>query len=117
MFKHLTAACTILQAARAGSILQDETQPTQAANNAGSEENAQKILTYEEAFLYIKEATGVSDTAEVVERFENQGETTTHLEELQLAAEKQIERLTEDKEKLKSDFEDMKYSGEAKLSR
>ena len=58
----------ILQAARAGSILQDDSQPTQTANNAGSEENAAKILTYEEAFQQIKEATGVSDTAEVVER-------------------------------------------------
>lgn len=35
---------------------------------AGSEENAAKIHTYEEAFQQIKEATGVSDTAEVVER-------------------------------------------------
>ncbi|XP_067940120.1 outer dynein arm-docking complex subunit 3-like [Watersipora subatra] len=103
-------------AARAGSILQDDSQPAQTANNAGSEENAAKILTYEEAFQQIKEATGVSDITEVVERFEHQGETTSHLEDLQSAAEKQIERLRVDKEKLQADFEDMKYSGEAKLS-
>ena len=50
-------------------------------------------------------------------RFEQQGETTAHLQDLQAAAEKQIDRLREDKEKLQTDFEEMKYSGEAKLSR
>lgn len=61
-------AICVLQAARAGSVLADDAQPIQNANHAGSEENAAKILTYEEAFKQIKEATGVSDTAEVVER-------------------------------------------------
>lgn len=60
-----------MQAARAGSVLPDDSQPIQNFNNAGSEENAAKILTYEEAFKQIKEATGVSDTAEVVERSED----------------------------------------------
>ena len=50
-------------------------------------------------------------------RFEHQGETTVHLEELQTAAEKQIDRLKDEKTRLQTDFEDMKYSGEAKLSR
>ena len=50
-------------------MLQDDSQPTQTANNAGSEENEKKILTYEEAFQQIKEATGVSDITEVVERY------------------------------------------------
>lgn len=50
-------------------------------------------------------------------RFEHQGETTTHLEDLRESAEKQIDRLREDKDKLQTDFEEMKYSGEAKLSR
>lgn len=99
------------------STLQDDSQPAQNTNNTGSEENAVKILGYEEAFLQIKEATGVSDTAEVVERFEHQGETTKHLEELQADAERQIERLREDKDRRQTEFEDMKYSGEAKLSR
>lgn len=50
-------------------------------------------------------------------RFEQQGETMSHLETIQSANEKEIERLREDKEKKQTDFEDMKYSGEAKLSR
>ena len=54
---------------------------------------------------------------EVVTRFENQGDTTEHLEELKKENEKQINRLKEDLDKLTSEFEEMKYSGEAKLSR
>ena len=50
-------------------------------------------------------------------RFENQGDTTEHLEDLKKENEKQIGRLREDKEKLQQEFEEMKYSGEAKLSR
>lgn len=50
-------------------------------------------------------------------RFENQGETQCHLEELQEENVKTIERLREEKSKLQQEFEEMKYSGEAKLSR
>ncbi len=54
---------------------------------------------------------------EVVVRFETQGETQQHLEELKKEGEKHIARLKEEKEKLQQEFEEMKYSGEAKLSR
>ena len=53
----------------------------------------------------------------MVHRFENQGDTTKHLEDLKKDNEKQITRLREDKEKLQEEFEEMKYSGDAKLSR
>lgn len=56
-------------------------------------------------------------TQEVVMRFENQEETQAHLEELKKENDKQIARLREEKEKLQEEFEEMKYSGEAKLSR
>ena len=52
----------------------------------------------------------------MVHRFENQTETRRHLEELKKDNEKQIFRLKEDKEKLQLEFEEMKYSGDAKLS-
>jgi len=98
-----------------GSITQDELSPAEKQILTGEEEQ-QKITEYEMAFKRIKEATGVSDTQEVVTRFENQGDTTTHLEELKRENEKQISRLNEEKEKLQVEFEEMKYSGEAKLS-
>ncbi|VDI11739.1 Hypothetical predicted protein [Mytilus galloprovincialis] len=98
-----------------GSIQQDELTPQEKQALQG-EEQQQKITSYEEAFRRIKEATGVSDTMEVVRRFENQGDTTKHLENLQKDNEKGITRLKEDKEKLQQEFEEMKYSGDAKLS-
>ena len=45
---------------------------------------------------------------EVVIRFENQGDTTRHLEELKKDNEKQIGRLREEKDKLQQEFEEMK---------
>ncbi|XP_052790334.1 outer dynein arm-docking complex subunit 3-like [Mya arenaria] len=101
--------------AQRSSIQQDDLSPPEKQTLQG-EEQQQKITTYEEAFKEIKEATGVSDTMEVVHRFENQKETTRHLEELKKDNEKQIIRLKEDKEKLQMEFEEMKYSGDAKLS-
>ena len=50
-------------------------------------------------------------------RFENQGETKEHLEELKKDNEKVISRCREEKDRLQQEFEEMKYSGEAKLSR
>ena len=50
-------------------------------------------------------------------RFENQGETRRQLEEMKAQNEKQISRLREESERLQSQFEEMKYTGEAKLSR
>merc|ERR1712110_677424 len=101
--------------AQRGSVQQDELSAQEKAALTG-EDQQQKITTYEEAFKRIKECTGVSDTMEVVIRFENQGDTTRHLEELKKDNEKQIGRLREDKDKLLKEFEEMKYSGEAKLS-
>ncbi|XP_068585058.1 coiled-coil domain-containing protein 151 isoform X2 [Cebidichthys violaceus] len=80
----------------------------------GEEEKA--ISTFEEAFQQIKEATGVTDVQEIVERFISQKETHQHLEELKGENEKVLQQLKEQKELLSQQFQDMKYSGEAKLS-
>ncbi|KAL3870343.1 hypothetical protein ACJMK2_038417 [Sinanodonta woodiana] len=101
--------------AQRNSIQQDELSPQEKQALLG-EEQQQKITTYEEAFKKIKEATGVSDTMEVVERFENQGGTTKHLEDLKGQNTKQIEKLKEERDRLQQEFEEMKYSGDAKLS-
>ena len=47
----------------------------------------------------------------------SQGDTQKHLESLKIANEKTLVRLKEEKEKLQREFEEMKYSGEAKMSR
>ncbi|KAM4603281.1 coiled-coil domain-containing protein 151 [Polymixia lowei] len=80
----------------------------------GDEEKT--ISTFEEAFERIKEATGVTNTQEIVERFISQGETHRHLEEMKVENEGILSQLKEEKEGLELQFQDMKYSGEAKLS-
>ncbi len=75
-----------------------------------------KISSYEEALAKIKDATGVSNIQEVVDRFLNQGNTKKHLDQLKEENTRQLARLREEKEKLQAQFEDMKYSGEAKMS-
>ena len=61
------------------------------------EEQERKITTYEEAMTKIKDATGVSDIREVVQRFLSQGDTQKHLEQLKLNNEKMLVRLKEEK--------------------
>ncbi|XP_053274473.1 coiled-coil domain-containing protein 151 [Pleuronectes platessa] len=72
--------------------------------------------TFEEAFQRIKEATGVTDIREIVERFISQKETQQHLEKLKGENDKVLLQLKEQKELLNQQFQDLKYSGEAKLS-
>lgn len=97
------------------SLQQDEGTNDQKSQLSG-EEQERKITTYEEAMSKIKEATGVSDIQEVVQRFLSQGDTQKHLEALKLNNDKTLVRLKEELEKLQREFEEMKYSGEAKMS-
>ncbi|XP_034389843.1 coiled-coil domain-containing protein 151 isoform X2 [Cyclopterus lumpus] len=80
----------------------------------GEEEKV--ISTFEEAFRQIKEATGVTDIQEIVERFISQKETHQHLEKLKGENVQALQQLKEQKELLNQQFQHMKYSGEAKLS-
>uniref|UniRef100_S4RPV6 ODAD1 central coiled coil region domain-containing protein n=1 Tax=Petromyzon marinus TaxID=7757 RepID=S4RPV6_PETMA len=89
---------------------------TQRAATA-AEEQERKIRSYEEAFQRIKEATGVSDTKEVVSRFQSQGKTQEDLEMMKSSNKRELARLKEQHEKLKQEYTQIKYSGEAKLSR
>uniref|UniRef100_A0A3Q3IRA0 ODAD1 central coiled coil region domain-containing protein n=1 Tax=Monopterus albus TaxID=43700 RepID=A0A3Q3IRA0_MONAL len=82
---------------------------------AGEEEKA--ISTFEEAFQRIKEATGVTDIQEIVERFISQKETHQNLEKLKVENEKVLQQLKEQKELSNQQFQDMKYSGEDQLSK
>lgn len=60
---------------------------------------------------------GVSATQEIVERFVSQKESHQHLEQLKRENDDVLQQLKEEKELLNQQFEDIKYSGEAKLSK
>ncbi|XP_005465582.1 coiled-coil domain-containing protein 151 isoform X2 [Oreochromis niloticus] len=78
-------------------------------------EEEKDISTAEEAFRRIKEATGITDIKELEEHFTSQKETRRHLERRQEENEEVLLQLKEQKELLEQQFEEMKYSGEAKL--
>ncbi|XP_072255622.1 outer dynein arm-docking complex subunit 3 isoform X2 [Pyxicephalus adspersus] len=96
--------------------LPGEDTPVETQLVASGQEEEKVIRNYQEAFQKIKEATGVTDIQEVVRRFVAQGETHQHLEELKVENEKTLVRLKEEKDKLQEVFQELKYSGEAKLS-
>ncbi|CAH8482751.1 unnamed protein product [Heterobilharzia americana] len=80
-----------------------------------TEDQQLKIASYEESFKSIKEVTGLSDLDQIVKRFQSQGETLKHLNELKNKAEKQCQELRKQRDKLQQEFEELKYSGETEL--
>ena len=70
-----------------------------------------KIDIFENAFRKIKEATGVSDVNEVIQKIESQEGTSSNLLALTKENQARIENLGENKEKLQKGVEEVKYSG------
>lgn len=88
---------------------------TAEANKEHYDEAREKrIAEYEENMRLIKEATGVSDINEVIVKFRSQGDTHEHLSQLQKANEARYEELKRKKQEIMAEYEDLKYSGEAK---
>ncbi|NP_001070837.2 coiled-coil domain-containing protein 151 [Danio rerio] len=79
-------------------------------------EEAETTSTFEEAFQRIKEATGVTDSQEIVDRFVSQGETHGHLERMKAENERMLQELKEERNTLQTQLQDMKYSRETELS-
>ncbi|RNA22272.1 coiled-coil domain-containing protein [Brachionus plicatilis] len=97
-------------------LLQRPSTPPEDITKEMTEAEREKISSYEEAFEKIKEETGVNSMAEVVERYKGQGDKTTRLEADKADALEKIAKLKDEKENLVKKFEEMKYSGEQKMS-
>ncbi|KAK2888872.1 hypothetical protein QQF64_029123 [Cirrhinus molitorella] len=82
----------------------------------GEEEEEESISTFEEAFQNAKEATGVTDSQEIVERFISQGETQEHLEKMKAENERMLLELKEERNASQAQFQDVKYSRETEFS-
>jgi hypothetical protein len=81
-----------------------------------TEAEREKVTSYEEAFEKIYEETGVKSMQEVVERYKGQGEKSRRLNQDKIDAQEKIAKLRDEKENLIKKFEEMKYSGEQKMS-
>ena len=73
------------------------------------------LQQYEAAFRSIKEATGVTDVQEVIQKFITQEETHKNLSELISEAQVRIDQLNSEKLELRSKLEELKYSGSGQL--
>jgi hypothetical protein len=80
---------------------------------AGEEkkEHRSKIDIFESAFRKIKEATGVSDVNEVIQKITSQESTTDNLLNLSKENQARLERLQAEHGVLKARVEELKYSG------
>ncbi|XP_027012737.2 coiled-coil domain-containing protein 151 isoform X1 [Tachysurus fulvidraco] len=85
-------------------------------SGTAEEVNYRTISSFEEAFIRITEATGVTDMQEVVDRFISQCDTYTHLEKMKMQNENELQWLKEERDKLHTQYQDMKYSGETNLT-
>jgi coiled-coil domain-containing protein 151 len=95
------------------SSLQSAAVANATANMIAKErlETRNKIDIFENAFRKIKEATGVSDVNEVIQKIVSQEGTTENLISLTRENGNKIETLNEQKRRLKSRVEEIKYSG------
>ncbi|RLN38420.1 hypothetical protein BBJ28_00026239 [Nothophytophthora sp. Chile5] len=74
-------------------------------------EHRSKIDIFESAFRKIKEATGVSDVNEVIQKITSQESTTDNLLNLSKENQTRLERLQAEHAALKARVEELKYSG------
>ena len=77
---------------------------------ADIEEEQEKIASYEAAFREIKEATGVADVNEVIQKFITQEETHKNLLAMTKESQAKIEQLTESKAAAQERVQRLKYS-------
>mmetsp|Transcript_3540 Transcript_3540/g.10329 ORF Transcript_3540/g.10329 Transcript_3540/m.10329 type:complete len:583 (-) Transcript_3540:6-1754(-) len=84
-------------------------------NEQKMQDEQQTITTHEEAFRRIKDATGVADVNEVIQKFLTQDETHNNLVIMTKEAQARIDALNEEKAQLKGKVEEIKYSGTGTL--
>jgi len=77
---------------------------------ADIEEEQEKIASYEAAFREIKEATGVADVNEVIQKFITQEETHKNLLAMTKESQSKIEALTEQKTAVQERVQRLKYA-------
>jgi len=91
--------------------------PSSGISNDFAQEEKLKIADYEEAFHRIKEATGVSDVNEVIQKFLTQEDTHKNLTSLTKENQSRIDQLLEERRKLRLQVEELKFSSGGNVGR
>mmetsp|Transcript_28795 Transcript_28795/g.83322 ORF Transcript_28795/g.83322 Transcript_28795/m.83322 type:complete len:531 (+) Transcript_28795:99-1691(+) len=79
-------------------------------SNDVAQEETQKLEDYEEAFRAIKDATGVDDVNEIIQKFLTQEETHKNLAKLTKEKQATIDKLTEERRKIRVQVETLKFT-------
>merc|ERR1719356_169411 len=90
---------------------------TAGISNDYAQEEKQKLLDYEEAFHRIKEATGVENVNEVIQKFLTQEDTQKNLTNLTRENQSRIDTLMEERRKLRLQVEELKFSSGGNVGR
>ena len=89
-----------------------------SATRGGTERSAEedaRLSKYEAAFKAMKDATGVSDVQEVLQRFLSHEDTHRNLVAMSQEAQSRVDQLKAEKAELASRLEDLRYSGSGQL--
>jgi len=81
------------------------------ANERQMEAMAARIVTFEEAFKKIKEATGVADVNEVIQKFMTQEDTHNNLKQITTESQTRLDHLHAERATITQQLELLKYSG------
>lgn len=93
------------------------TMPSESDNQHKVEEERVKIQDYEEAFKRIKEATGVADVNEVIQKVSSQEDTLRNLEELKRENQQKLDRMQGIRDDLKREVDAIRYAGSDNMTR
>jgi coiled-coil domain-containing protein 151 len=74
-----------------------------------------KVYSYEEAFRKIGEATGITDYADIINRFSSQDQTRAQLLRLRQENEERIVKLKEEKSALQAELNSLKFSSDSQV--
>ncbi len=77
----------------------------------------QKLQDYDEAMRRIKDATGVSDVNEIIQKFATQSDTYNNLNELKASNERKLLELNDKRVTMRSEVERMQYEGLESMTR
>ena len=96
---------------------QVHTSSAQVAQQSKIENEKQKLQDYDEAMRRIKDATGVSDVNEIIQKFATQDDIYSNLVQLKRENEKKLLDLTDQKLELKKEIERLHYQGLEAMTR
>ena len=77
----------------------------------------QKLSDYDEAIRRIRDATGVSDVNEIIQKFSTQSDTYNNLVELRGTNERKLLELQDKRGDLRSEVEKLRYEGLESMTR